>query len=362
MSNLYLISGTDHFSIRKQASALLESLCGDPPEENPNLEIIHGDSSDLKSYDMIREIIISINTPAFFGDKKIIWLKRFDFAQIAKLAELKKAVGELVKVLKDGVPDDIILIMDGMELDRRSALFKICQKIGEVHHFEKVDIAKDKKWEQSILAKVMQTCKDQGVIIAPDAARFLSETTGTDTGRVVNEIDKLISFAYPRTNITIDDCRAICSITPETAGWTFANALGKKDLSAALDALNTLFNAKEAGIKVLYSAIGLFKDYISIKTAAQKLSIPPNINSNAFQSRILSVPPQLKESLAGHMIFKSHPYRAFMLFSQASNFSDTGLAKILQELLETNRQLVSGICEARIALELLAVKICTGIK
>ena len=58
MSNLYLISGTDEFTIRKKASEVLGALCGTPPEENPNLEIMHGDSTEKKPYDSINEITI----------------------------------------------------------------------------------------------------------------------------------------------------------------------------------------------------------------------------------------------------------------------------------------------------------------
>jgi DNA polymerase III delta subunit len=360
MANLYLISGTDQFSIRKKASAMLESLCGHPPEENPNLEIVHGDSSEMKPYEMLKEVISSINTPAFFGDKKIIWLKRFDFTQVAKAKKLKQAVDDLVKLLKKGVPEDIILVIDGVGVDRRSALFKTSQKTGEIFHFEKIDAAKDRNWEKNIYAKVMQVSQEASISIAPDAARFLAETAGTDTGRVVSEIAKVSAFVYPRTNVTIDDCRAICSLTPEAAGWAFANALGDKNLVRSLDALNTLFNNKSFGIAVLYSVIGLFKDLISIKTAAEKLSIPPNINANGFQSKLAGIHPQIKESLNGHMILKTHPYRAWMLFSQSAKFPDTKLANILTELLKVNRQLVSGGCDQRIALELLAIKICTN--
>ena len=63
--------------------------------------------------------------------------------------------------------------------------------------------------------------------------------------------------------------------------------------------------------------------------------------------------------MGNHMILKMHPYRAWMLFSQAVKFKDAKLAEILTELLKVNRQLVSGGCDERIALELLAMKICS---
>ena len=340
-------------------SEIVDALCGHPPEENPNLEIIHGDSTELTQGKMLEEIVASINTPAFFGDKKIIWLKRFDFAKIADNQAIKDAVASFVKVLKGGLPDDILLIMDGLGLDRRSALFKVCQKVGEVHHFVKVE-TRDRDWEKNIRAKVMQACQDRALSIAYDAAEFLSETCGTDTGRVISEVEKLAAFAHPRTNITLEDCRVICSVTPEAAGWSFSNALGERNLEAALKALNTLLVDSKFIFIVIHSAGGLFKDLISIKTACQKLSITGNINANAFQSRIQSIDPRLKESLKGHMMLKMHPFRAWKLYSQSAKFTDARLAAILSDILTVNRQLVSGGCDARIALEMLAVKICNG--
>jgi DNA polymerase III delta subunit len=356
-SNLYTISGNDEFTIRQKATEVLEALCGTPPEDNPNLEIVHGDSTEMKPNDMINEIINSVNTPAFFGDSKVIWLKRFDFTQISKSNVMKEVTGNLVDILKAGVPDDVILVLDGTGLDRRSALFKACKQSGEVHHFEKIDL-KNRDWEQSVRAKIMSECQQRGYSIAPDAAAFLTETSGTDVGRVVSEIDKVTAFIYPRNNITIDDCKSICSMTPEAAGWAFADALGEKNLVKAMDTLNVLFNNKSYGVQVLYSVIGRFQEMVSIKTAAQKLAIPPRAQYSGFKSRVENIHPQLKDSLKGHTILKMHPYRAFMLFAQSAKFADAKLAEILTHLIKVNRQLVSGGCDERIALEMLAIKIC----
>jgi len=357
MANLFLISGTDQFLIRQKATALLERLAGSVPEENPNLEIIHGDSQDLKPPELIRSVVVSINTPAFFGDSKIIWLKRLDFSAASKTKGGKEAIDELLKTLKGGLPDDITLVLDGIGLDRRSALYKTCQKAGEVHFFVKTDV-QERKWAENIRVIVHNTCSEMGLTIAPDAAAFLAETSGTDTGRAVSEVHKLAAFIHPRTAITLEDCRAICSITPETAGWTFAEALVNKNLSGALDALNTLFNNKSYGVQVLYTVINRFQDMINIKTAAEKLGIPPNISVDGLKSRLMNVHPRQKEDLKGHMILKAHPFRVWNLYKQANTFTDKQLAGILTEILTVNRQLVSGICDSRLALELLAVKIC----
>ena len=357
MPGLYLISGTDEFSIRQHAGGLIEQFCGEKPEEDPCLEIIHGDSSDMKTQDIIYELLNSIDTPAFFGAAKTIWLKRFDFSLIAKTKAAKEAGDNLVEKLKTGVPEEVTVIIDGLQIDKRSALFKTCQKVGEVHIFEKIDV-KDRDWEQNIRIRVMRVCQGNGIRITPEAVSFLSETAGTDTGRVLSELQKLFAFISPRDQITIEDCQAICSITPEAAGWAFADSLAERNLQKSLDSLSILFNNKAYGVAVIYSVISRFQDMISIKVAAKQLSLTKDAPYPRFKSALENIHPELKEKLQGNIILKSHPYRAWMMFSQAANFADAKLADVLTSILKVNRQLVSGGCEPRIALELLAVEIC----
>jgi DNA polymerase III subunit delta len=357
VSNLYLISGTDEFSIRQKAGDLIEELCGSSPEENPCLEIIHGDSTDMKTHDMLNELVISINTPAFFGAAKTIWLKRFDFSQISKSKASKDAADGFVNALKSGLPEDVTIVLDGQLLDKRSALFKECKKSGEVTIFDKVDV-KSRDWEQNIRIKVMRICQENGIRITPDAASFLSETSGTDTGRILSELQKLFAYITPRDQITVEDCYSICSITPEAASWAFADALAARNLGKALETLNILFSNKALGVKVLYSVIGRFQEMISIKVAAKDLSLANGAPYPRFKNAIENIHPVLKEKLQGSLILKKHPYAAWMLFSKAAKFADSKLAEALTAILKVNRDLVSGGSDPRIALELLAAKIC----
>ena len=357
MPNLYLISGTDEFIIRQQAGELIKRLCGERPEENPCLEIVHGDSTNIKPYQMLDEMVLSIQTPDLFGEQKTIWLKRFDFSQISKNNNIKTAVSNLAKALKAGLPEDVTIVLDGVGIDKRSALFKACKNFGEIHIFEKIDV-KSREWEQNLRIRLMKTCQEYGVRIIPEAAVFLSETSGTDTGRVLSELQKLIAYISPRDQITVEDCLAICSITPEAAGWAFSDALAARNLKKSLSTLHILFNNKELGRKVIYSVISRFQEMVEIKVAATQLSISRNVNYNRFKNIVENAHPELKEKLKDNIILKSHPYRAFMLFLQSANFTNTTLVNSLSAILKTNRELVSGSCDPRIALELLSAKIC----
>ena len=357
MTNLYLITGSDEFSIRQKTSELIHQLCGEKSEENPCLEIIYGDSTEIKIPQMLNTLLLSIKTPDLFGEHKTIWLKRFSFSDIAKSKASKNACDNLVKAINTGISEDVTIVFDGLSIDKRSALFKAFKKVGEIHIFDKVDI-KAWDWEKNIRIKIMMTCKENNIRITNDAATFLSQTSGTDTGRIQSELQKLFAFIFPRDQITIQDCQAICSLTPEAAAWAFADTLAKRNLQETLTALHILFNNKTIGSAVIYSVINKFQEMIGIKVAAAQLSLTPGITQNRFQNAIQNIHPELKEKMKGNVLLKLHPYRAWMLFSQVANFTDAKLADSLSDILQVNKNLVSGGCDPRIALELLSMKIC----
>ena len=362
-----MISGSDHYAIRREASKRLVALCGDPPENDARLEVIHGDGAAPPQADSVfakseskrspeqclDALVESIRTPPFLEPSKVIWLKRLDFSKVAK----SKASERLTAELKNGIPEDIQVVVDGPGIDRRSALYKAFQKHGEVVFLEAVSLS-DREWERSVRGIVLDACRERGVEIAPDAAAFVAETCGADSGRAVSEVDKLAAYVSPRKTILIEDCKAVCSATPAAAAWSFSDALTKRGLKAALDALDILYDKENRHIGMLITVANAFQNMISIRVDGERLSIPPNAQYPRFKSALENARPDVKERLRGNPIFKSHPYKAFMLYSAASKFGEAELAMTLTYILEANRQMVSGGCDERIILETLASKIC----
>ena len=357
MGKLFLIIGNDEYNIRKKSSEIISSMCGKDYNVNPSLEIIHGDQQSIKPATMLNSIVSSIKMKDLFGGMKSIWLKRFDFALISKSNDNKAATAKLTQEIKQGLPEDVNLVMDGTSIDKRSALYKICKKSGEVFEFIKISVD-SRDWEKSVKIRIQEICRDNNLSITHDALDFLSSTCGTDSGRFTSELLKLKSYIYPENKITLNACREICSFTPEAAGWAFADTLVKRNFKESLNTLNILFNNKAFGNTVIYTVINRFQEIVKIKVEAEILSIPDNAEKYAFDSKINNIHPQLKEKYKGMMITSIHPYRAWMLYSQASKFNNNELANILTYILQVNKDLVSGGAEPRIALELLAAKIC----
>jgi DNA polymerase III delta subunit len=357
MGKLFLIVGNDEYNIRKKSSELIKGFCGENYNENPCLDIIHGDQQSTKPAVMLNQVTSAIKMKDLFGGMKTIWLKRFDFSSISKSKDNKAATENLSKEIKKGLPDDINLIMDGSAIDKRSALYKACKKIGNISELTKINVD-TRDWEKNVKIKIQEICRANNLSITPDALEFLSSTCGTDSGRFTSEILKLQSYIFPENKITLNACRSICSFTPEAAGWAFADTLVQRNLKESLSTLNILFNNKAFGNAVIYTVVNRFQEILKIKVESEVLGVPDNASKYAFDSKVNNIHPQLKEKHKGMFLTSIHPYRAWMLYSQASRFTNDELASILTAILKVNKDLVSGGSEPRIALELLAAQIC----
>ncbi len=370
MGKIYLITGSDEYAIKGKSREIITSLCGKDAESNPCLEIIHGDSPDLDLPRDIGLLIESVATPAFLGSAKTIWLKNLDFEKLEIFSDddnkkskgaktLEEVFENFLDLLKSGIPDETTLVMSVFAVDKRSAFFKACQKTAEISLFEKVDL-KSKDWNDKLRTVIHDSCRQNNVRISEDAVAFVSETAGVDVGRVKSELEKLFAYVYPGKAISLADCKNICSRTPETAGWTFSNALAERNLKEAIDILNVFVNmdSKSPEMKIIYAVMGQFQDLIKIKAVCRKLGLKDTAGQSEFESKLNNVPPSVKLEIKDESIFKMHPYRAWKVFSSATRFSDNELASILSEILKANKALVSGAVSPRMELEALAIRIC----
>jgi DNA polymerase III delta subunit len=363
MGKVHLITGGDYYAVKNKARDIVAGLCGKDFESNPCLEIIHGDSGEMKPGQAFSLIIESAATPAFLGSAKTIWLKNLDFDEIVKLKDSEEFDGKMstfLALLEAGLADDTTLVMSVFSVDRRSKFFKICQKSGEIQFFEKMDIM-SKDWNNKLRSVIRDSCRENEMRISEDAVTFVSETAGVDVERVRSEMDKLFAYVSPNTSISLADCKKICSRTPETAGWSFANALSDRNLSEAIETLNVIANMpKNPEIKIIYNVIGNFQDLVKIKSVCRKLGIRSGARQSEFEDKLQNVSPALRLEIKDESIFKLHPFRAWKVFSASEKFSEGELSRILTEILRTNKALVSGAFSPRMELEALAIKICRG--
>jgi DNA polymerase-3 subunit delta len=364
MGKFYLISGNDEFAIKSKTREIICSLCGEEPENNPDLEIVAGDSDEMKPEEIMADLLNCLKTPPFLCPDKKIWLRHFLHFEKAFAASAKDSITvmaeALIEFIKQGIPDDITLIIDGPELDQRKAFFKACKNAGaEIHYFRKADIA-SKDYTKSQYERIDEICAKARKNIEQQAKDYLAETVGSDSGRMRSELDKLICYVGKNSSITLADCKAICSRTPEAMSWDFANRLIERDVPGALaivgDLMEQMRSQRSGGnqeLAILSSATRSFQEMVKVKTAAVELNMPKRVGKSFFYS----LDPGLKEKYPDNILVNVHPFRAYMMCENSMSFSDRDLAGALEAILDANRRLVSGGGDSRIILEQLVLKI-----
>jgi len=362
MGKLFLITGNDDFAVKNQAREIVCNLCGDPPEENPELEIIRGDSDELKPEEILTELYAVLQTPPFLASEKKVWLKHFQHFEKVLDAPKKDAPGridDITALIKAGLPDDVTLVIDGPDIDKRKAFFKACKEQGEVFSFEKADIT-SRDFSSNQFARIQEMAAKNRLTIDPDAVSYLVETIGSDSGRLTTELEKLSCYIMPRKEITLADCKNVCSRTPEAISWDFAKALTARDVPHALEIIDTLVqqlrNEKSSGnheLSLLRQAVNTFQEMVQTRCAAAALGVPPRPSKNWFYN----LREDVKAAHPENFLVRLHPFRAYMLCESANSFSDLELADAMNALLEANRLLVSGGGEPRLVLEQLVLRV-----
>ena len=373
MGAFYLISGNEDYAVKERANEMMRALCGDPPDDNPSLEIIRGDSDNEKAPQVLDKLLLSLDSPAFFSSEKIVWLKHFlKFDEAFSEPSTKKKPSRLDRLaafLQDGIPADITLVIDGPGLDRRKAFYKTaaaaCESSGgKLEWFEKAD-PKTKGFAKMLVRRIQSIVMDRGKRIEDAAASFLAETIGADEARLGTEIEKLLTYVGDKPVVTFADCREVCSRATETLAWEFSSALVERDSRRALGLIPSIMEhleqdkgASKPEIVLIYSVMSEFRNLAAVKCEGVKLGIPEDAQSDYFyrmNERFKQSPPPVKSAL-----FSMHPYRAFKSWENARRFTDRELVLAFRALVKANRAIVSSGGNARIELEMLTIRIAEG--
>lgn len=167
---LYLLTGDDEYGLR-QALSRLQGLV-DPDLAAFNLQVIRaGKISLAELLDLARTL------PLMHGPRVIV------LADLRHLDLPKEIIGDLKAYLEDPVPETV-LVVRAAKLDRRRQPDKMLSVLGR-----HLDFLRPTEWEMT--RWIRDRAAERGVRFTPEAAEALALLAGTDTSRVVNELEKL---------------------------------------------------------------------------------------------------------------------------------------------------------------------------
>lgn len=141
---------------------------------------------------------------------------------------------------------------------RPGNLDKAVAKSGVVIKCEVVNPAQAVKWA------ARRAERTHGAKLAPDAAAMLVERTGSDLGRLDNELGKLAAAAGQGGTVTTALIAELVGLTREEEAWAIQSLLLSGDPERALRELRVIMGngARDAGVPVSYACCDLARKLV----------------------------------------------------------------------------------------------------
>lgn len=360
--SIYLVGGSDEFSIKAAAAGLAEKLTPKGAGEFA-LEVIDGGAANQdEALKILGRVVEALDSVSLFGEDKLVWLKSTNLLADERgvTAEaVKEALADLAEKLKRGLPDGVRLLISAIGCDRRKTIYKTIEKLGDVQFFEALE--DNQQGDEAIAEFVRQRLADEKKTMSNAAFQQFREWVAPDLREIANELEKLFLYTGRREAITDADVRAICSVSRQSVIWELTDSLGARSVHGSLAALDNLLGQGEAPIGILAMLSAQYRYMLLTRDLlARKLITATPEAGFQFVKTFERLPadqtahfPKTKEGKL------PSPWRLYRCALAAKNFSTAELIAAMDLLLQANLQLVSTQLDERLVLEQAIVKIAT---
>lgn len=334
LNNIYLLYGEERFLIDNCVKKI-NKLFGD---------VVNGINYIQIDDNNITEIIADIETPAFGYSQKLIIAKNTGLFQKNKRGKAEtenknqtnqkssKFESKLATYIEENIniiKESVILVFIENEADKNE-LYKVIEKLGCVCNFEKqkpIDLAK----------RIKSICNAYKVNIDNNTLNYFIESCGTSLQDLINEIRKQIEYVGENGIITKQTIDLLAIKQFESIIFDLTDSLGKKNISESLQILKNLIYAKEPVQKIFITLYNHFKKiYITKVAIKEKLNIAESLNLKPNQTFLVT-----KYTM------------------QSKYFEEKELRKILQEFIDLDYKVKSGIMDINVGLEAILCRYCS---
>ena len=279
----YLLYGDEPYLQNMYKNRLLNAVTD--PDDTMNLSKFQGKGINPK------EIIDLAETLPFFAEHRVILIENSGF--------FKTSCEELAAYLPE-LPETTVLIFVEEAVDKRGKMFKAVKSLGGVAEF--------RVQTDEVLAKwIVQALRREGRRITGNVLQLFMSRCGTSMENIENEMEKLISYTWGRTEITAQDVEDVCTGQITNQIFKMIDAIAGKQKKEALNLYYDLLALKEPSMRILFLIVRQFQILMQVKdlggkgydnqTIAKKVSIPVFIvRKNLGQARSFTM-AQIRRAL-----------------------------------------------------------------
>lgn len=354
---LILICGDDDLAVKQRAAHLFETLCGDlggMDDEVVDAGALNSGEA-LKAISRLRE---ALQTLPFFGGGKVVWFKGCDFLGEGKVSTVKavtEALAALADMLKKFEWGEVRLIISAGKVDKRKTFYKTLNKIGEVETFVGWSVD-DRDWAGQAESWARQQLRAQQKEISEEAVAQLVAYTGPNSRQLNNEVEKLALYTGDRRRIDLADVDVISTRNKQARAFALGDALGDRDLTALLRALDEELwamktDSKKSEIGMLYGLISKVRVMLFLKEMMAARWLRMERNYSSFKAQLARVPADALPSDRRINPLSMNPYVLFKALPQSARYSTDELVQAMDLLLDCNRKLVQSGMDGGLVLQ-----------
>lgn len=329
----YLFHGEDEYS-RTLALAEMKAKVGDPSISELNTISLDGETLTFG------ELIRACDALPFLSPRRLVIVRdlvsQFEPRRGAETRELPPAKRELVEGLKEYLPhlplSTRLVFIEEKRISKSNPIHRLASQLegGFVREFRPPKGDPLRQW-------IRERVEEKGGQISPPAVEELANFLGNDLRLLDQEIEKLLTYARERP-IEKEDVDLLVSQVQVATIFSLVDALGHRDSRKATIYLHELIDAGQPLLYIFFMITRQFR----LLLQAKELQIE-GLGWQAIQTRL-----------------GLHPFVAQKLAEQAGNFSRSRLEVIHHRLLEVDTAIKTGQVEPQLALDLLAIELCTS--
>ncbi len=308
--SIYLFIGPAPI-IKPMIDRLINTLLS-PDILDTNLEILDGETATGQG------IISAMMTRSFFPGRKVVWARR---------PEQTETLSNWLNTNKPH-PQEIVLILEMDNIDRRSKLFKYIKANGSILNVEP-------NKQHSAKNIIQEWLHEQNIRIESKALELFCNQVGEDDlVAIKSELEKLIAGAENKKTISVDDVKKIVVRHREEALYELSQAIGNQDISQCLASFYRLRGQGVHQLALLSYLANHVRRLAVIREALEKHGAITGTDPgfNTFKRDIWPRVQKYYNNDVPLGIDKFHPYAQYKHTVAAMKFNLSGLLNMLVEL------------------------------
>jgi|LSQX01.1.fsa_nt_gb DNA polymerase-3 subunit delta len=349
-SSLFVLSGDSAILKTRALESIVQQRLPDGDREYGLVQLQAAEAS-------VSEITSALGSGSLFATQQVVVIRELD-----KMARTQQQ--QLVASLENMGPELTVAITcspsargKSTEPNLSAPLVRLAKSSGQIIDCHSPIYT---EWKDELTPWVREEANYRGKSLATNAAQLLIDTVGSDCDRLASEISKLVVYVGDSPEINGADIRAAASSGEEQDIFGLTDAIGQRDVAAALTHIPALLPAhapRGSGLPVL----AMISRHLRLLWQSNYLQ--------ANSVNLLSAhgcPEHIKQRLpVQHNIFDAVRGRrpiARRFSEQGRNFTQNQLARGLVEIYQTDMALKghsNQVLDDRAQLELLVVSLCT---